>query len=331
MTRHVITVFGGSGFVGRHLVRKLAADGWTVRAVCRDPEAANFLRTMGDVGQVLPWGGDIRDPASVERAVAGANAAVNLVGILYQRGRSNFEALHVDGARHVAEAAAKAGLSALVHVSAIGADLKSGSAYGRSKAAGEAAVKAAFPKACIMRPSIVFGPEDNFFNQFAGICRISPILPVFGTFGLPRVGGRDDAEDIPQGPKFQPIYVGDLAAAIVASLENQEAAGETYTLGGPTQYSFGQLMHLMLTIIGRKRLLQPVPFAAAEVLGFFLQLLPKPLLTVDQVRMMKTDNVRTQDAPGLVQLGISPTPLEAVLPNYLCRYRIPTGQAQLTG
>ncbi len=336
MARQVITVFGGSGFIGRHVVRRLANAGWTVRAVCRDTEAANFLRTMGDVGQVIPWGGDVRDPASVKLALDGADAAINLVGILYESGNSSFEAVHVTGAKNVAEAAAAAGCRALVHMSALGADANSTSAYGRSKAGGEAAVLAAFPKASIVRPSVVFGPEDNFFNLFAGLCRFSPFLPVIGAPALPKFGvGGEDGTFIDflgdGGPKFQPVYVGDVAAAIACCLENVEAAGQVYTLGGPGVYSFADMMRMLLKTTGRKRILLPVPFGIAEILAFFMQMLPKPLLTLDQVRMMESDNVRVREAQGLVQLGISPTPMEAILPVYLNRYRTPTGQARIAG
>lgn len=308
--RNIITVFGASGFVGRHVVRRLAKAGWVVRAVCRDPEDAIFLKTMGAVGQVIPWGGNVTDPVSVDAALDGASAAVNLVGILYEGGKSTFERIHVDAAKLVAETAARHGIAHFVHMSALGADADSDSAYARTKAAGEAAVLAALPTARIVRPSVVFGPEDKFFNTFASLSRISFGLPVFDT-------------------RFQPVYVGDVADAICLCLADDQAAGKTFTLAGPRVYAFKELMQLLLRITGRKRLLMPIPFWLATIMGTFLQLLPKPLLTVDQVKLMKTDNV-AGDGPGLTDLGIQPTPVEAVLPVYLRRFRTVAGQAPKT-
>ena len=326
--REIVTVFGASGFIGRHLVRRLAKAGWVVRAVCRDPEDAAFLKTMGDVGQIIPWGGNVNDPVSVGVALDGASAAVNLVGILYESGRATFERIHHDAAKTVADACAARGITKLVHMSALGADPESDSKYATSKAAGEAAVLKALPTARIVRPSVVFGPEDNFFNTFAGLSRISPKLPVFGAplcpftlkDGRPGINWMGDG-----GTKFQPVYVGDVADAIYTCLNDESMTGKTYTLAGPTVYSFADLMRLMLKVTGRKRFLVPVPFWMAEILGFFLQWLPKPLLTVDQVKLMKTDNVAA-DGPGLADLGISPTPAEAVLPTYLKRFRTPAAQ-----
>lgn len=301
----LVTVFGGSGFVGRYIVRLLAQEGWRVNVAVRDAERAKFLKPMGDVGQVTPMAVSLRDKASVAAAVAGADAVVNLVGILYESGRQTFEAIHHEGARTVAEAAAKAGVGRLVQVSAIGADPASPSLYARTKAAGEAAVRAAFPAATFLRPSIVFGPEDGFFNRFAGLARVMPALPLFG-------GGKT---------RFQPVYVGDVAEAVRRVLAAPDSAGKTYELGGPTIYTFRQLIELMLKEIRRKRCLVSVPFGIARLEARFLQVLPVPPLTVDQVRLLERDNVAAIGTPGLAELGITPTPVEAVIPSYLDRFR----------
>ena len=301
----LVTVFGGSGFIGRYIVRLLAQDGWRVNVAVRDAERAKFLKPMGDVGQVTPMAVSLRDPASVAAAVAGADAVVNLVGILYESGRQTFEAVHHLGARTVAEAAAKAGVARLVQISAIGADPASPSLYARTKAAGEAAVRGAFPAATLLRPSLVFGPEDGFFNRFAGLARVMPALPLFG-------GGKT---------RFQPVYVGDVAEAVKRVLAEPEIAGKTYELGGPTIYTFRQLMELMLKEIRRKRCLVSIPFGIARLEARFLQVLPVPPLTVDQVRLLERDNVAAVGAPGLADLGIEPTPVEAVIPSYLNRFR----------
>jgi uncharacterized protein YbjT (DUF2867 family) len=299
------TVFGGSGFVGRYIVRGLARDGWRVNVAVRDAEYAKFLRPMGDVGQVTPMAVSLRDSEAVAAAVAGADAVVNLVGVLYESGRQNFEAIHHQGARTVAEAAARAGAGRLLHFSALGADAASPSLYARTKAAGEVAVRAAFPGATIFRPSIIFGPEDGFFNRFAGLARVMPALPLFG-------GGKT---------RFQPVYVGDVAEAAKRVIDDPKTAGVTYELGGPTIYTFRQLMELMLKEIRRKRCLVSVPFPIARLEARVLQVLPVPPLTVDQVRMLERDNIVSGSAPGLPELGINPTPVESVIPSYLDRFR----------
>lgn len=328
MARQVVTVFGASGFIGRHVVQRLAAAGHIVRAAVRDPEAALYLKTQGEVGQVVPTYANVADAASVAAAVQGASAVVNLVGILYESGAATFDAIHVSGAANVAKAAREAGAKALVHMSALGADGASESAYARTKAEGETAVRTAFPDAVIVRPSVVFGPEDNFFNLFAGLSRFTPVMPVMGAApklvsccGVPWLDMLGDG-----GPKFQPVYVGDVADAIVKGLTDHTARGQTYELGGPTVYSFQDLMTLIQTVTGRKRLLAPVPFVAAEALGLMLQWLPKPLLTRDQVLLMQAgDNVLAGES-GLAQLGIDATPAETVLPRYLNRFRPTTAQ-----
>jgi len=305
MATRVVTVFGGSGFIGRHLVRRLARRDWVVRVAVRHPSRAQFLKPMGDVGQIAPLRARIEDPMSVQAALDGAQAAVNLVGILYERGRRSFAAVHARGALHVAEAVAAAGVERLVQVSAIGADRHAAAEYARSKAAGEAAVRTAFPSATVLRPSVVFGPEDDFFNRFAAMARLSPALPLIG-------GGRT---------RFQPVYVGDVAEAIARSLERPEAQGRIYELGGPKVYTFKELMEILLHEIRRRRLLIPVPFALAALQGAVLECLPVPPLTRDQVRLLRRDNVASPDLPGLRDLGIEPTALEIVIPAYLDRYR----------
>ncbi len=305
MAQALATVFGGSGFIGRYVVTNLARKDWMVRVAVRRPDEALFLKTAGVPAQVTPVAANVRDRASIARAVAGADAVVNLVGILHESGRQRFQAVQAEGPRLIAEEAARAGVRRLVHISAIGADAKSDSAYARTKAEGEAAIRAAFPEATILRPSIVFGPEDGFFNRFARMALLSPALPLIG-------GGRT---------RFQPVYVGDVAEAVVRAIENPAATGQTYELGGPNAYSFADLMRMLLNEIGRRRLLVPLPFAMASLMGAVAQCLPSPQLTVDQVRQLKRDNVPSGTLPGLADLGITPTAVEAILPTYLDRYR----------
>ncbi len=335
MDRRVITVFGGSGFIGRHLVRRLVRDGWVVRAAVRDVEAALFLKTAGDVGQVVPFPADITKPESVAAAVAGAEAVVNLVGILAERGKRSFQRIHVDGAATIAAEAAKAGVKRLVQVSAIGADPDSDAAYARTKAAGEAAVLAAFAEATVVRPSVVFGPEDKFFNMFAMMARISPVLPVFGCPTLPRLGHNADggaALDIygEGGTRMQPVYVSDVAEAIARILTDPKTAGKTYEFGGPRVYSFKEIMELVLAETRRKRLLVPVPFGLVALKAWFLEKLPEPLLTRDQVKLLKRDNVVGDGALTLGDLGIEATAAEFILPDYLSRHRAPAASGRRT-
>jgi NADH dehydrogenase len=308
LRRGLVTVFGGSGFIGRYAVRRLARDGWEVRVAVRRPDEALFLKPAGHVGQVTPVAANIRDDFSVRAAVDGADVVVNLVGILHQSGRQRFSAVQAEGAGRIATAAAAAGATRFIQLSAIGADAGSASAYARTKAAGEAAVRAAFPAATILRPSIVFGPEDGFFNRFARMAMTAPALPLIG-------GG---------GTRFQPVYVLDVAEAIArAALDPAAHAGKTYELGGPRSYSFRALMQILLQEIGRKRALISIPFPLASFQGLVLQSLPfiAPPLTADQVTLLKRDNVVAPQALGLQDLGIVPTALEAVLPSYLDRYR----------
>jgi len=302
----VVTVFGGTGFIGRYVVREMARRGWRVWVATRNPGDALFLKPMGSVGQIVPVFANIRDDASVAAAVAGADFVVNLVGILYEKGKDTFAAIHQDGARRVAQAAMDAGCSRLIHVSAAGASPSSESHYARSKASGEQAVFNAFPDATVLRPSIVFGPEDDFFNRFAGLARVLPFLPLIG-------GG---------GTRFQPVYVADVAAAVAACLDRPETKGQTYELGGPNVYSFKELMQLLLKETDRRRPLVSVPWSLASFKAGLLGLLPKPPLTRDQVALLRQDNVVAQGSQGLQTLGIEPTSVEIVLPTYMDRYRI---------
>ncbi len=298
-----VTVFGGAGFVGRYIVKRLAAAGAGVRVACRDPERAKFLKPAGGVGQVVPVQANLRYPESVRAAVEGVDAVINCVGILASRGPQSFSAIHAAGAGAVAAAAAEAGAGALVHISAIGADAESTAAYARSKAAGEAAVREAFAQAAIVRPSIVIGPEDDFFNRFALLARFLPALPLVGG-GLTR---------------FQPAYVGDVADAAVAALDRK---GGLFELGGPKTYTFKQLMELLLAEIGRKRLLVPVPFQVMQAQAAFIQFAPGAPVTPDQVELLKYDNVVSEGAAGFAELGIEPRDIETVIPAYLERFRV---------
>jgi len=324
MNRRVVTVFGGSGFIGRQVVRRLAADGWIVRAAVRDPVAAAFLKTMGDPAQVNPVMADITDPAGVAAAVAGADAVVNLVGILFEKGRAGFDAVHARGAAHVAEAAKAAGITRLVHMSALGADRNSPSAYARSKAAGEEAVLAAIPGATIIRPSVVFGPDDDFFNRFGRLARLSPVLPVFTGDGF-RPIHTETGYDVDWfgsgGPTFQPVYVGNVADAIVRPLAVPALAGRIYELGGPRRYTLKEIMELVLRETGQTCRIVPLPFAVGRIQAALLSLLPTPPLTADQLLLMRVDNVVRGGKPGLAELGIGATSCESILPGYMRRYQ----------
>jgi uncharacterized protein YbjT (DUF2867 family) len=308
----LITIYGGSGFLGRHVVRALAKRGYRVRNAVRRPDLAGHLQPLGRVGQIHSVQANLRDQASVERAATGADVLINLVGILFEHGRQRFDAVHAKGAELVANAARNQG-SALVHVSALGADANSSSVYARTKAEGERVVLSVVPFATIMRPSILFGPEDEFFNRFAGIARISPMLPL--------IGGGDT--------RFQPAFVGDVAEAIAMTVDGHATPGTVYELGGPEVRSFRQILELMLSVIERKRLLVPLPFGIAKLQASFLQLLPTPLLTPDQVELLRHDNVvsAAAEAEGRTfkAFGIQPDTMEAVVPSYLWRFRR-TGQ-----
>jgi NADH dehydrogenase len=308
----LVTVFGGSGFLGRHLVRALAREGYRVRPAVRRPDLAGHLQPLGRVGQIHAVQANLRYPGSVEAAVRDADVVINLVAVLYERGKQTFEAVQAEGASTVAQAAAAAG-ARLIHVSALGADPDSSSLYARSKAAGEAAVLATVPDATILRPSIMFGPEDDFFNRFASMARMSPFLPLIG-------GG---------ATKFQPVFVGDVAQAILKATGGAAKGGTIYELGGPEVRSFKQLMEYVLAVTERKRLLLPIPFGLAKLQAHILKLLPTPLLTPDQVESLRTDNIvsaaATAEGRTIGDLGIAPSALEAIVPSYLWRFR-KTGQ-----
>ncbi len=304
----LVTVFGGSGFLGRHVVRALARRGYRVRVAVRRPELAGFLQPLGFVGQIQVIQANVRFPDSVARAVDGAHAVVNLVGVLASGGKQTYDAVHVAGAKAIAEACAKMAVP-LVHVSALGADASSPSGYGRSKAEGEAAVRAAVPDAVIFRPSVVFGPEDTFFNRFAGMARFAPALPLIG-------GGVT---------KFQPVFVGDVAIAIRKAVDGAAKAGTVYELGGPEVRSFRELMELMLREICARKPLVSIPFGLAGLVASLTQWIPGAPLTRDQVEMLKADNVVSDAAKTegrtLAGLDLTPTALEVVLPSYLWRFR----------
>ena len=299
------TVFGGSGFIGRYVVKRLAARGDVVRVAVRDPVAAAFLKPMGAVGQVVPMRVNISDDAAVAESLRGCDAVVNLVGILYESGTQRFEAIQAQAPERIAAAAKAAGVAEFVQISAIGADAGSPSLYARTKAAGEAGVRRHFPSAPILRPSIVFGPEDGFFNRFAAMAQLAPALPLIG-------GGTT---------KFQPVFVGDVAEAVLRVLGNPAAIGKTFELGGPRVASFRELMEFMFRTTGRSRPLVGIPFGLATLMAAVAEKLPMPLLTRDQVALLRHDNVVAEGAPDLRSLGIDPTAMEAVVPQYLEIFR----------
>ena len=305
----LVTVFGGSGFVGRHVVRALARRGFRIRNAVRRPDLAGHLQPIGRVGQIHSVQANLRYPDSIARALDGADAAVNLVGILYETGRQRFETLHVFGAGAVAQTAREAAIRSLVQISAIGADRASPSAYARTKAAGETAVRDEMPGAVILRPSIVFGPEDSFFNRFAALARVLPALPLIG-------GGET---------RFQPVFVGDVAEAVAIAVEGGAGAGEPYELGGPEVWTFREVIRFILEVTERRRLLVPLPFAIARLEARILELLPGPLLTLDQVRQLERDNVVSEAAVAagrtLDGLAIRPRTVRSIVPSYLVRFR----------
>jgi uncharacterized protein YbjT (DUF2867 family) len=312
----LVTVYGGSGFVGRHAVRALAKAGYRIRAAVRRPDLAGHLQPMGGVGQIHGVQANLRYPESVASAAAGADVVINLVGVLAPTGAQKFDAVHALGARAVAKAAREAGVRQLIHVSAIGADLNSASAYARSKAEGEIAVLEEFPDAIILRPSIVFGPEDEFFNRFAGLARISPFLPSIG-------GGRT---------KFQPVFVGDLAAAIAAVADGKGQSGKIYEIGGPDVLTFRQLLDKTQEWTDRSRFYLPMPFWLAKLQALLTWPLPNSLrpITVDQVKLLQVDNVVSDAAKTqhrtLADLGVTvPQSIDGVVPGYLERFK-PRGQ-----
>lgn len=310
----LVTIYGGSGFIGRYIARRMAKEGWRVRVAVRRPNEAMFVKPYGTVGQVEPILCNIRNDASVAAAMIGADAVINCVGTFDARGKNNFEAVQAEGAERVARLAAEAGVAKMVHISAIGADENAESEYSQTKALGEQNVLAHMPNAMILRPSVVFGAEDQFFNRFASMSRLSPILPVIGA-----------------DTKFQPVFVDDVAAAAVQGVTG-EASG-VYELGGPDVSTFRELMQMMLDEIKRRRLILNIPFFAGRFLAFAFDMLEivslgiikNPTATRDQVKSLRVDNVAAEDAKGFADLGIKPTAMEVVLPNYLWRFR-PSGQ-----
>ena len=298
-------VLGGSGFIGRYVVQRLAARGDVIAVGCRRAEGARFLMPQGNVGQIAALNLEIGDEEVLPAFLAGNEALVNCVGILRESGPQRFDRVHHTGPARLARLAREAGIERFVHISAIGANSRSPSAYARTKAAGEAAVRDAFPTVTILRPSVVFGPEDQFFNRFAAMAMISPVLPLIG-------GGET---------RFQPVYVGDVADAVVKCLDDPATAGRTYELGGPKIYSFRELIELLLAEIRRKRLLLDLPFGLAAFQARLMSLLPNPPLTPDQVELLKRDNVVSSGAMSMAALGITPTAVEGVLPTYLDRFR----------
>jgi NADH dehydrogenase len=298
-------VLGGSGFVGRYIVNRLAERGTLIAVGCRHAEDAKFLKPMGSVGQIATVNVGLGDAELLPAFLAGNEALVNCVGILSESGGQTFELVHHTGPARLARLAREAGIGRLVHISAIGADSRSSSAYARTKAAGERAVGDAFPTATILRPSVVFGPEDQFFNRFAAMAMISPALPLIG-------GGET---------RFQPVYVGDVADAAVACLDDPATAGRTYELGGPKVYTLRELLELLLSEIRHKRRFIDLPFGLAGTLARLMAVLPNPPLTPDQVELLRSDNMVGPGALGLASLGIAPAAAEAVLPTYLDRFR----------
>ena len=310
----LVTIYGGSGFVGRYIARRMAKEGWRVRVAVRRPNEALFVRPYGAVGQVEPVLCNIRDDASVRAAARGADAVINCVGTFDAGGKNNFDAVQHEGAARIARIAAAEGVARMVHISAIGADAEGASLYAQSKATGEAAVLAAFPSAVILRPSVIFGSDDKFFNRFAAMARFGPILPVVGA-----------------QTRFQPVHVDDVAKAAVVAVTG-DAAG-VYELGGPDIASFRSLMQQMLVVINRRRLVINIPFFVARIMAFFLdmgsictgRLVKNTMLTRDQVRALASDNVVAEGAKGFADLGINPSAMAAVLPDYLWPHR-PSGQ-----
>jgi len=311
-TRNVATVFGGSGFIGRYIVKRLAQRGFVVRVAVRDPEAARFLMTAGAVGQVVPLFASVENAPTVRRAVEDASIVVNLVGILAETRRGEFERVHAEGAGLIAQLSATAGVARLLHVSAIGADPSSPSHYASSKAAGEQAVRTGFPAAVILRPSIVFGPEDRFFNRFGTLAQLAPVMPV-----------------ICGNTRMQPVYVGDVADAAMAALGRPDAAGALYELGGPRVWTFRELLAYVVQQTGRHRRLVTMPMPLARLQASLMEWLPGKPLTRDQLLMLSRDNVVAPGVPGLADLGLVPTPVELVVPLYLQRFRPGGGRRRI--
>ena len=304
MEQRIITVLGGSGFLGRYVVKQLAKSGYIVRVICRHPDAALSLKTCGNVGQVVPMYGNITNPASLAGKFEDSYAIINLVGILFESGGQRFSKIHAKSVEKIAHMAKHAGIERFIQVSALGVDRAKKSAYARTKLRGEKAVLTVFPEATILRPSVIFGPEDDFFNRFASMAAIQPALPLLG-------GGYT---------KFQPVYVGDVAAAIETCLTRYDVQGQTYELAGPKVYSFREILEYVLRTTQQSRCLVPVPLAFASMIGLACELLPRPPLTRDQVNLLKYDNVLKGNHLTFENLGIHPTAVEIIAPTYLSRF-----------
>lgn len=304
----IVTIFGGSGFLGRYMVRKLAKQGYVIKIACRNPGEADFLKVCGHVGQITPIRVNICNAESVMKTVEGSDIVINCVGILYPSGKQKFDTVHHIGAENIAKAVKKCGVQKFIHLSAIGANEKSEAVYAQTKAKGEKVILKHAPHAVILRPSVVFGPEDNFFNMFAGLVKITKMIPLIG-------GGQT---------KFQPVYVDDIAEATMKIIE-KNIQGEIFELGGPSIYSFRTLMEILLQVTERKAFFVPMPYWFATIEATFLQLLPNPLLTVDQVKLLKYDNVVDQKGKTFEDLEIQPHAIELIMPTYLKRFR-KTGQ-----
>ena len=298
------TVFGGTGFIGTQVVRELAKRDIIVKVATRVPERAYFLKPSGAVGQIVPVACNYGDEDSVAKAIKGSDIIINCIGVLFEKGSQTFQKAHVDIPKSIAKAAKKAGVESFVHISALACE-RGTSQYAKSKLAGEKEILSKFPNATILRPSVVFGEDDKFFNMFAKMAKILPALPLIGE-------GQT---------KFQPVYVGDVADAVMAAIDNDDAQGQIYELGGPETLSFEEIYKKMFSYTGQSPLLIPLPFSIAKMQAFFMGVLPKPPLTRDQVESLKTDNVMNDDALGLKDLGIAPTGLDIILPTYLTRYR----------
>ncbi len=305
----LITVIGGSGFVGRHVVRSLARRGYRIRVACRRPDLAGHVQPLGTPGQIMPVQANVRYPASLRAACEGAFAVINLAAVLYNAGGQTFDALHVFGAEAAAKTAKSSGAALYIQMSALGADVESTSDYSRTRAQGEQGARAAFPGTIVVRSSIIFGPEDNFFNQFASMARFAPALPLIG-------GG---------GTKFQPVFVGDVAEAIATLVDRGIADGKTYEFGGPKTMSFKNILSTILQITQRKRILVPLPWIVSKGLAAILGLAPKPVLTMDQVETLRSDNVVSEialsDGRTLAGLGINARSVASIVPSYLYRFR----------
>lgn len=305
MQDRIITLIGGTGFVGRYVTRTLAKAGYRIRIVARRPQAALPLKTAGNLGQIALLHGDLSKPETIIPYIQDAYAVVDLVGVLFESSRQRFTTLHAKGAERLAQAAKAAGVTSFVYLSALGVDRASSSSYARSKALGEKAVLAAFPDATILRPSVIFGPEDHFFNRFAQMSTRSPALPL--------IGGGDT--------RFQPVYVGDVAEAVKICIENHATAGKTFELGGPDVLTFRQVMERVLQYTGHKRLLAPLPFALGSAMATVMECIPGKPLTRDQVRLLHYDNVVSPDALNFAALGLHPTAIDLVVPDYLAVFR----------